>query len=68
MLGTPLHLACLFKNACKILTERTMAKSKSTKEFRVILVDWNGGKKGGKATEGKVSFIIEHSCYMVVSV
>ena len=65
MLGTPLHLAYLFNNAHKILNERAMGKSKSTKEFRVILVDQNGGKNGGKATEGKVSFV-EHSCYMVV--
>jgi len=63
MLGTPLHLAHLFNNTCKILIEREMGKYKSTKEFRVILVDQNGGKKGGKATEGKkVCFIIEYSC------
>ena len=47
MLSTPLHLECLFNNACKIINERAMGKSKSTKEFRVILVDQNTGKKGG---------------------
>lgn len=63
MLGTPLHLARLFNHARKILDERAMGKSKSTKEFRVILVDRNAGKKGGKAAEGKqVSVHIEISC------
>jgi hypothetical protein len=63
MLSTPLHLACLFNNARAILDERATGKSKSKKEFRVILVDRNTGKKGGKTTEGKkVSFSIERSC------
>lgn len=63
MLGTPLHLARLFSNARKILDERATGKSKSIKELRVILVDRNAGKKGGKAAEGKkVSFYIERSC------
>jgi hypothetical protein len=63
MLGTPLHLARLFNNARKILDERATGKSKSKKEFRVILVDRNTGKKGGKTTERKkVSFGIEISC------
>ena len=62
MLSTPLHLARLSNNACKILDKRAMGKSKSKKEFRVILVDWNTGKKGGKTAEGKkVSFSIEKS-------
>ena len=39
MLRTPLHLACVFNNARKILDERAMGKSKSKKEFRVILVN-----------------------------
>jgi hypothetical protein len=50
MLSTPLHLACLFNNAHKILDKRAMGKSK---EFRVIIVDWNTGKKGTKNKEGK---------------
>jgi hypothetical protein len=63
MLSTPLHLAHLFNNARKILDERATGKSKLKKEFRVILVDQNTGKKGGKTTEGKkVSFGIEKSC------
>jgi hypothetical protein len=48
MLSTPLHLARLFNNACKILDERAMGKSKSKKEFTVILVDRNTGKNGTK--------------------
>ena len=63
MLNTLLHLAHLFNNAHKIVNERAMRKSKSTKEFRVILVDQNTGKKGGKAAEEKkVSFHIKISC------
>ena len=62
MLWMPLHLAHLFNNACQILDERATGKSKSKREFRVILVDRNVGKKGGKTTEGKkVSFGIERS-------
>ena len=65
MLQTPLHLARLFNNARKILDERATGKSKSKKEFRVILVNQNAGKRGGKTTEGKkVSFSIERSCSM----
>ena len=63
ILSTPLHPACLFNNAHKNLHERATGKSKLKKEFRVILVDWNTGKKGAKTKEGKkVSFSIERSC------
>ena len=63
MLSTPLHLARLFNNACKILDERATGKLKSKKEFTVILVDQNTGKNSTKAKEGKkVSFSIERSC------
>ena len=63
MLSTPLHLARLFNNACKILDERATGKSKSKKEFTVILVDRNTGKNGTKAKEGKkVIFSIERLC------
>ena len=48
MLSSPLHLAHLFNNACKILDEIATGKSKSKKEFTVILVDRNTGKNSTK--------------------